>query len=233
VPSFNNQPLWLTLAKGVGAAFSFTLLARLAWKVGVVTFAEGITWVVPLGLVLGYALADFVSGAVHWFCDTFFSPTTPVVGRVIFRFRDHHDHPQTIVELGFLEQDINNLFLPVPVLAWLWWHDLPTTGRPAVLFAAAFLLALSFGTSATNLFHKWAHDPAPPTIARWLQRIGLSQSPERHWVHHRDHSRGFCVTSGWMNRLLDPIRFFPRLEQGLRALMAAPFARSRPEVGRH
>jgi ubiquitin-conjugating enzyme E2 variant len=230
-PSF-EQPLWLTMAKGAGALASFVFLARLAWRVAAVTIAEGYPILVPVALVLGYASADLVSGTVHWFCDTFFSPRTPIVGRVIFRFRDHHDHPQTIVELGFLEQDINNLFLPVPLLAWLWWRDLPATGRPGVLFGAAFLLALSLGTSATNLFHKWAHHPTPPAIARWLQRSGLIQTPERHWVHHRDHSRAFCVTSGWMNRLLDPIRFFPRLERGVRWLMTASFARSAAEVER-
>ena len=36
--------------------------------------------------------------------------------------------------------------------------------------------------------------------------------PERHQRHHRDYSRGFCVTSGWMNPLLDGLRLFPRVE---------------------
>ena len=30
--------------------------------------------------VLGYALADLMTGTVHWFCDSFFSEKTPFIG---------------------------------------------------------------------------------------------------------------------------------------------------------
>jgi ubiquitin-conjugating enzyme E2 variant len=230
VAALDHQPPWLTALKGTAVAFSCVLLFRLAWRVGAVTVIDGWYWPVAVAIVLGYASADFVSGSVHWFCDTFFSPRTPVVGPVIFRFRNHHDNPQHIVQLRFLEQDINNFFLMMPPLAWLWWSDLPATGRPWALFGSSFLLALSCGVGATNMLHKWAHDPAPPAAAKWLQRRGLILSPERHWVHHQDHSRGFCVTSGWMNRLLDPIRFFPRLERCMRSMLPAPMTGSDPGV---
>ncbi|HEX2464700.1 MAG TPA: fatty acid desaturase CarF family protein [Thermoanaerobaculia bacterium] len=208
VSALDHQPPWLTAVKGAAVAFSCVLIFRLAWRVGAVTVIDGWYWPVAVAIVLGYASADFVSGSVHWFCDTFFSPQTPLVGPVIFRFRN----------------------LMMPPLAWLWWSDLPATGRPWALFGSSFLLALSCGVGATNMLHKWAHDPAPPAAARWLQRRGLILSPERHWVHHQDHSRGFCVTSGWMNRLLDPIRFFPRLERCMRSMLPAPMTGSDPGV---
>ena len=216
------QPLWLTVLKGVGVLLTFGLIVRLGWRVAVVTLADGLVWPVLVALALGWAAADLVAGSVHWFCDSFFSPETPILGPVILRFRDHHVHPQHIVELGFLEQDINNILLALAPVAWMGWRDLPATGMPGVLFVSAFIFTLTLGTSTTNLLHKWAHDPDPPAVARWLQRTGLVLSPEHHGIHHRDYSRGFCVTSGWMNRVLDPIDFFSRTERGLRALLSAP-----------
>ena len=31
-------------------------------------------------LAFGYVMADLLTGFVHWFCDTFFDETTPLVG---------------------------------------------------------------------------------------------------------------------------------------------------------
>jgi ubiquitin-conjugating enzyme E2 variant len=59
----------------------------------------------------------------------------------------------------------------------------------------------------------------PPPVVQRLQRWGLILSQERHALHHADHQRAFCVTSGWLNPLLDRIRFFPRIERAVRALV--------------
>jgi len=84
------------------------------------------------------------------------------------------------------------------------------------LFWCCLLLGLATGSFGTNLFHKWAHEPNPPVVVRWLQRSRLILGPERHQHHHSDYSRGFCVTSGWMNPVLDALGFFPRLERVVR-----------------
>ena len=94
----------------------------------------------------------------------------------------------------------------------------PRPSSSLSLFWSAFLCALALGSYATNLFHKWAHASSVPPGVRWLQRCGLILAPDRHQTHHGDYSRGFCVTSGWMNPLLDAIRFFPRLEAAARSL---------------
>jgi hypothetical protein len=68
----------------------------------------------------------------------------------------------------------------------------------------------SFGT---NLFHKWAHQKNPPLLAQKLQKMGLILTPDRHNKHHRDYRKSFCVTSGWLNFILDYTRFFLILER--------------------
>ena len=222
VPALDNQPPWLTALKGAGVAFSCILLFRLAWRLAAVTVIDGCTgrWRSRSSSAMPARISCRAS--VHWFCDTFFSPQTPLVGPVIFRFRDHHDHPQRIVQLRFLEQDINNFFLMVPALAWLWWSDLPAAGHPWAPLRFSFLLR----SLLRHLCHQHACTsgrtiPRAPAAARWLQRRGLILSPERHWVHHQDHSRGFCVISGWMNRC--STRSVSSLVwSGIRALLPAP-----------
>jgi ubiquitin-conjugating enzyme E2 variant len=66
---------------------------------------------------------------------------------------------------------------------------------------------------ATNQFHTWAHADAPPRAASWLQRLGLILSPAHHDIHHaRPHDRHYCITVGWMNPLLNRVRFFRAAE---------------------
>ncbi|MEE8167023.1 MAG: fatty acid desaturase CarF family protein, partial [Myxococcota bacterium] len=81
---------------------------------------------------------------------------------------------------------------------------------------AATTISLSFSIVATNQFHCWAHVAAPPRWVRPLQNWGLILSPKRHALHHRtEHNQAYCVTSGWLNPLLDRYRVFARLERGL------------------
>ena len=62
--------------------------------------------------VLGYALADLMTGTVHWFCDSFFSENTPLIGPLIIAsFREHHTHPQLFTQDKFIEQDTTSFFL--------------------------------------------------------------------------------------------------------------------------
>ena len=214
-----SQSSWLTAFKLVGVVVSSLLLAALMVRVTVVV-ATGARWslVAPAAL-LGYLGADLLSGTAHWFCDTFFDERTPAIGKIlILPFRDHHVHPRRITQYRFIEQDTTNFFIMMPLLLIALQLNAPSPGSSPSLFWSAFLCALALGSYATNLFHKWAHASTVPPGVRWLQRRGLILAPGRHQTHHGDYSKGFCVTSGWMNPLLAAIRFFPRLEAAARSL---------------
>jgi len=208
-----RQRTALTASKVTGVAVSSALFMTLIVRIVVALTAGASAWLVLPAFVIGYLFADLVSGTAHWFCDTFFEEDTPVIGKsVIQPFRDHHVHPQRITRYRFIEQDTTNFFLMLPLLAVAFWLGAPRPGSVGALFWCCCLLGLATGSFGTNLFHKWAHARKPPVVARWLQRSGLILEPERHQRHHRDYSRGFCVTSGWMNPLLDALHFFPRVE---------------------
>lgn len=163
----------------------------------------------------GYVVADALTGLVHWFCDTFFDETTPVIGpALIAPFREHHRDPQLMTRHGFLELTGSSFRALGPLLAlYLWQVDHAPAGLDAFVFAVAA------GGAATNLLHRWAHDPNPPAVATALHRLGLVLTPQRHAHHHAPpHAAAYCVTSGWLNPLFERMQVWTRAEAALVAI---------------
>ncbi len=210
---------WLDRAAVVGFGGLFALaLGRLG------AAASHAPTAVLLGLagLWGYALADAVSGAVHWLADRYFDPETPLLGPLLIReFRAHHERPEQITRLGFFESTGMNALVSLPPLAGLLWLGPPRS--PSAAAAQALVLGLLLGAFWTTRLHAWAHVAEPPRAVRWLQRLGLVLSPERHAHHHVGHQdRSYCVTSGWLNPLLDGLEVFRRLERMLERAGAPP-----------
>jgi len=212
-----RQSALLTAVKAIGLAAAAGLDAALAVRlIGSIHSLAGVAILVA-GSLVGYLLADLASGTVHWFCDSFFDETTPIIGRRLIQpFRVHHVDPHEITTCSMLEQDASSYMSLIPAL-WLVRGWSPAAA--AALLAQAALFGLTVGAIGTNLFHKWAHTSDPPALVRWLQRRRWILSPEAHAVHHRSYDGGYCVTNGWMNAGLDRVRFFPRLELAIRAFL--------------
>ncbi len=151
--------------------------------------------------VLGYLASDIASGIAHWFCDTFFEEDTPVIGRLfIAPFREHHRDPMALTRHSFLELVGNSSLGLVPFLI------LPPSRSVAF---ETFLLVFSAGLLLTNLFHRWSHVETPGRWVTFLQKSWLILPPHHHRVHHRDnHSRNYCVTTGWSNAALEACQFY-------------------------
>jgi ubiquitin-conjugating enzyme E2 variant len=178
------------------------------------TLIDTPAWIaLALGAICGYLLADLFSGTVHWIADRFFDPRTPILGpALIAPFREHHADALAMTRHDFFEISGNNGLATIPLAGGLLLMPLPTS-----CWAQGFTAALAcFGLSivVTNQIHCWAHRTHAPRAIRLLQRFGLILSPERHAIHHREsHDRAYCVTSGWLNPLLDRTRFFAHIEQ--------------------
>jgi ubiquitin-conjugating enzyme E2 variant len=216
------RPKWAAWLEGVAVGVFAVLLAGL---LGGLLREATTTWgwaALLLALPLGYLLADFLSGCAHWFCDTFFEETTPVIGALLIApFREHHDDPLAITRHGFLELNGNSALALVPLLGWMWWRgDAAGVSFGATLLQATVVFA-ALALMTTNQLHRWAHEPEPPRVARWLQRRGLILRPEHHAAHHRPpHEGAYCITAGWMNAPLDRVGFFQRCEHALRGAKA-------------
>ena len=66
------------------------------------------------GFIVAQLLVDWVSGMLHWACDTWGEFTTPIFGPTLIRsFRMHHVDPQDITKHGFVETNAASCY-PMP-----------------------------------------------------------------------------------------------------------------------
>jgi hypothetical protein len=167
-----------------------------------------------LALLFGFLLTDFITGMFHWFFDTWFSPTTPFIGRAFVRtFREHHIDPTAICRHDFIETNGSNIFSGCVLVV---------LGHCADTFAAASLLFASLFMSATSQIHKWAHSESVPRVVRWLQRARLILTKHGHALHHAaPYDDSYCITSGWLNATFRYTRFFRALERVINTVTGA------------
>lgn len=163
-------------------------------------------------VLMGFLLADFLSGFAHWAGDTLGSEQLPILGKHFVKpFRMHHVDPKDITRHDFIETNGNNCLVTLPVLVLL-AVLLPARASLFFYFCVVVVSAAVF-VFMTNQFHKWAHADEVPAGVRVLQRWGLILSPEHHDIHHRaPHDTYYCITVGWLNPLLAKVRFFRAME---------------------
>ncbi len=192
--------------------FVFFCLCGLIWLRFETSNIPGPAWLPYVAAFVGFVASDFFSGLVHWGFDTWGAPTTPIVGEAfLIPFREHHVDQKEITRHGFVETNGNNCLITIPVLGGsflipcdVWW------GAAAVMA----ILWLCVGTFGTNQFHKWAHSDNPHALIRLAQRVGLILSPEHHAVHHSaPYCKHYCITTGWLNPLLDRVQFYRHAER--------------------
>ena len=213
----NKQSLVLTRIKTLSVSVSLIILCSLFIKLCLHGFIYGFSWLVLPALFVGYLLADFITGTIHWFCDTFFDEETPVIGNfIIYSFREHHSHPLLITKDKFIEQDTTSFFIFMPFLYFATFSESNYLYSSNSIYGHFILIGVCIGTFCTNLFHKWAHQRNQNPIIRKLQKLGLILNPDLHKKHHMDHSKSYCVTSGLMNPVLDYINFYANIERLIR-----------------
>ncbi|MCH8133493.1 MAG: hypothetical protein IIA30_13150 [Myxococcales bacterium] len=169
------------------------------------------SWIALLaGLWVGALAADLVTGLVHWGCDTWGDEETPWIGSSLIRwFRAHHREPQAMLEHDWIE--VNGAPALAASAAFL---VLPCLGSQSA-FGYAVAWSLIGAGALANQFHQWAHMDSPPLLIRKLQRSGLILSRVRHARHHALHTGGYCISTGWLNGLLDATGFWRVLEKSI------------------
>lgn len=162
-------------------------------------------------LLIGWLLADLLSGVFHWWEDRFGNETWPILGSwLIAPNKLHHVEPLAFLENSFTQRTRASI-IAAGLFGALWWH----------LFGPSVLMATTVvGLALATEVHRLTHAPryAGP-ILRVCQEIGLVQSPKCHALHHRPpQDRNFCVLTDWLNPVLEALDVWRRLERwcGLR-----------------
>jgi ubiquitin-conjugating enzyme E2 variant len=166
----------------------------------------GKAWLAALWCFGGLCLADFISGLVHWFADSYGTPQMPIMGGFVRTFREHHADQVDITRHDFVETngDVCIFSSPVHFLLMLWVDS---------SFALFLMLGVFAGSYTNSQIHKWAHSVERPWLVRLCQRVRIFNSPAHHSRHHSGpHLTHYCITTGWMNPILDAIGFFRKAE---------------------
>lgn len=174
-------------------------------------------WSATLGMVVGVLAIDMVTGLVHWACDRLGTTKTPFLGPLVIQaFREHHEDPNAINEHDLIETNGESSVLPLVALVALAWLQ-PRAGSWLAAAGIACLWTMAALGASANQMHKWAHAAKAPRSVRLLQRTGLVLSPEGHARHHRaPHDQAYCISTGWMNPLLDRMGVWSWLERSLK-----------------
>lgn len=145
----------------------------------------------------------------------------PILGpRLLHPFRVHHLNPADFLRRQFIDTNGDVALLAVPVL--LAAQRIPLDNAASVAWAV-FVAAFTCVGLMTNQIHQWAHMPRAPRVIAWLQASGLILSHAAHEQHHRPpYARNYCIATGWCNRPLAAIGFFPALERAVTRLTGVP-----------
>ncbi len=161
-----------------------------------------------LGLAVSFLVAmftaDFVSGLLHWAFDTWWSETTPILGRMVIMVREHHVYPGRIFKFGVFHDAGTlswiTLCLTLPVYGYVFRVKAPTAAQGYLVFVA--IVSTLFIVFMLE-FHKAGHTPCAPKWVKILQKSGLVLSTRHHLPHHHGlHDRNYCLINGHVDRTL-------------------------------
>ena len=166
-------------------------------------------------IILGYILADFIVGIIHWFEDTYldYDINIPFFDEIAKANELHHYFPRTIVGKSYFENIKTNLLLIFVIFViFVIFFSKSLLSYP--FFYASFFL---FGLFS-NIIHKWSHmrECELPGLIIFLQNTGFFCGHQMHRMHHSENnSLNYCVISSYFNFILDNIGFWRFLENSI------------------
>ncbi len=150
-----------------------------------------------LQLLMGWLLADLLSGLLHWWQDQVLTENNRLFGWLKPPSILHHAKPLAFMEGGFWLRN------------WASWAAAGIVGL--VLFVLAglspFMVAVMIGIAISTQAHYWAHRPSlAPSVVRMLQKTGILQSAKGHARHHRPpQANSYCILTDWLNPILNKV----------------------------
>ena len=210
----------MTYAFPLLCAANFYLAAR---EIGWLSLAV----VIVVGAPVAWILADFVSGLIHWFADTYGADDTPLFGPWLIKpFRQHHQYSRDICTHNLVVTIGNSCIGAAPLQAWVLYLLISDEDVSVTKATLAFVFNLfAIAMVATNILHKWAHAEKTNWLISRLQRSRVFLSPAHHSLHHTSpFDSNYCITNGWLNPLLQKIHFFRGLEWMLSKINIKPSA---------
>lgn len=161
---------------------------------------------IVLQIIALILLVDLVTGAVHWWEDTYGNPDWKFFGKhVVIPNIEHHHRPRKFLKDTVMQRIGLSLILAITIgvvlflLGWFSWQ-------------VAFFLGYA---SLANEIHAMAHRSKKENgpVITFLQSLGILQSRRMHGYHHSaPYDVNYCVLTDYLNPVLTRIRFWEGLE---------------------
>lgn len=181
-----------------------------------------------LTLIACVLIADFLTGLIHWWEDTYGDPRWPTLGPEVIRPNiEHHRTPNAIGRMGdFIGRNWQPAALSA--VAWVVIMALGTVLGWPFTWASPIALTLAMA-GLGNEVHTWSHR-APTPFTAFLQDTGLVQHPRQHARHHKPpYDRYYCTLTNVVNAILEPLRFWRGLEWAISSVTGIRPRRGSPE----
>jgi hypothetical protein len=158
-------------------------------------------------VIIGVALADFISGTLHWLEDSYGDEEWPILGHYVIQPNlHHHTSPSEFVQGSYWMRNRSVLVIAALVGGIFWalnWVNIVT------------ITALIVGSHA-NEIHSWAHKPSGKVskLIRFGQKHGILLGAFHHWQHHKDNlDTHYCTITNFVNPVLDRLKVFRAIER--------------------
>lgn len=219
------------------AMFVMSASLNLWWVV------RDIHWLMIPAMLVGWFVADMLSGLVHMFMD--YHPCPPGRGldrlyfytgsrasheyqvmlrrvmanvnpfqRLVYDFKNHHPRPHALGRRTMMRQIGSTIV--VGALPVSLGFNLLCLLWPVPSWIAAGTLSLLIGGTFAQYFHGTLHRAENPWIIRSMRQVGLLMTPEAHQLHHDTLRRDFSTNCGWSNPMVNMIFRFAYMRGFLR-----------------
>ncbi len=159
-----------------------------------------------LQVFLLWVAADFITGVIHWWEDTYGNPKWKILGKFVVEPNlVHHKQPHKLLEGSYWNRINTSFFAALMIGGILTLFSLLTW---------QVVVCLLFCVQG-NQVHAMSHLPDRTTgkFINWLQKTGIFQSKKMHrWHHKAPYETNFCVRSDYVNPILNKIHFWRSLE---------------------
>jgi hypothetical protein len=163
-------------------------------------------------IVIGYFLADLLTGMVHWFEDSYleYCIDLPIIGDIAKDNELHHYFPRSIIAYSYFEHMMIAIPMTLIVVGLLYFIN-----RNMFKSYLVCVVSFAFFSSTANIVHRFSHlrDCETNIILKVLQKTGLFCSNDHHSIHHSSIlNEKYCVISAYTNYILDRVYFWRFLE---------------------
>lgn len=187
--------------------WSLISLAALCSVASFFTEVKAFVWIwYAFQVFLLWIAADFITGIIHWWEDTYGNPNWPLLGKYVVEPNlVHHKQPNKLLEGSYWNR-INTSFIAAAAIGAILW-----------LLGLRFwqiYVCLLFCTQG-NEVHAMSHRPDRITskFTEWMQKSGLFQNKRSHrWHHKAPYETNFCIMTDYVNPIVNKLDLWKKLE---------------------